>query len=56
MLYEVITKADAAHLKSQRKRQRHQDRQYLTVTAQRGAWDNYSHPRHPFDAYGLPSW
>lgn len=45
--------ADREHLKIERRRQRRQDKNLLRNVTD---WDNYSHPRHPFDAYGLPSW
>lgn len=44
---------DREHMRQERKRQRHQDNHLIRTTAD---WDAYSHPRHPFDAYTLPSW
>lgn len=45
--------ADQQYLHQERKRQRRRDKQLLRTVRD---WDDYSHPRHPFNVYALPSW
>lgn len=46
------TKADAKHLAYERRANRRRDKHALRTVAD---WDNYAHPRHPFDWTTLPS-
>lgn len=52
----TISKTDRAHMRAERKRQRRRDRHHIRAAFRANGWDDYTHPRHPFDRYGLPSW
>lgn len=61
--YSPVTRpyADTRWLKSERKSNRRRDKQRVdryshTHTWDLDVWDDYSHARHPFPAYFLPSW